>query len=93
MRVLFLALLLTLSGSLQFRLWKTGGLFQEYRTHQQKIEVQRAHNESLRERNRALAVRLQGLSDDNLAAVEGNARYQLGMIRRDETFYWIIGED
>ncbi len=92
MRTLCLALLLLVFAGLQFRLWKADGLFRENHLYQQKIAEQREHNESLRERNRALAARLLH-KDQSTATVEGRARYQLGMIRRDETFVWIIEED
>ena len=83
--------LLILLGLLQYRLWMgDGSLAEVWRLHGQ-VEAQKEENERLRERNQALDAEVQDLKQGQ-AAIEERAREELGMIRKDETFYQIVEE-
>lgn len=87
MRVLIVALAAALV-LLQFRLWiAEDGLREVWRLEQQ-IAQRTAGNRTLDERNAVLEADVQNLRD-GLAAAEERARSELGMVRRDETFYQI----
>ena len=60
--------------------------------HKQAQELQRLEDENaqLAERNRILAAELEALRSGT-EGIEGLAREQLGMIRKDEKFYQFIG--
>jgi len=53
---------------------------------------QRATNATLEERNKALEAEVKSLKQD-LAAIEERARAELGLIRKDETFFRILEEE
>ncbi len=79
--VMVLAILL-----LQVRLWNGEGSFAQVWNVDRQIAAQRVINDSLAERNRALAAEVAEL---RLAqtALEERARMQLGMVHPEETFY------
>lgn len=84
-----IAILVVLLLILQYRLWfADGGLAEVYRLERQ-VEQQRADNEALRERNRALAAEVRDLKR-GLDAVEARARSELGMVGEGETFYQVV---
>jgi cell division protein FtsB len=74
---------------LQYQFWFGQGGYQEYQTLQQTIKQQQQENIRLETRNQALAAEVADLKQ-NLAAVEEQARMELGMIKRDEVFYQIV---
>ncbi len=84
-----IGILVILLALLQYRLWLAdGGLIEVYQLRQQ-VEQQRAENERLRERNRALAAEVRDLKE-GLEAVEARARSELGMVGEGETFYRVV---
>lgn len=84
-----IGILVVLLALLQYRLWfADGGLIEVYQLRQQ-VEQQRAENERLRERNRALAAEVRDLKE-GLEAVEARARSELGMVGEGETFYRVV---
>lgn len=83
-------LLLVLVG-LQQRLWFGDGSLSEVADLERRIAAQTAENARLAERNRALEAEVQDLKT-GLEAVEERARRDLGMIRKDETFYLLVGD-
>lgn len=85
---IFIALLLLL----QYKLWFGDGNMRELWRLQTAIEEQKKENEKLRERNTALEAEVQDLKQ-GLEAVEERARSELGMIKKDETFYQIVEDD
>ena len=85
--VVFVVLLVLL----QYRLWFGDGGINEMVRLNQEIAAQQDENAVLRERNEALEAEVMDLKDGE-AAVEERARRELGMIRRDETFYQAIDE-
>lgn len=88
MRVV-IAVLVALLVVLQYRLWLADGGLVEVHRLGERIEAQRAENERLRERNRALAAEVRDLKQ-GLDAVEARARAELGMVREGETFYQVV---
>jgi cell division protein FtsB len=76
---------------LQYRLWLGDGGVHELLRLQQAIALQQQENDRLRERNEALDAEVLDLKQGE-AAVEERARRELGMIRRDETFFQAPGE-
>ncbi|ALP53130.1 cell division protein FtsB [Candidatus Tenderia electrophaga] len=86
-----IAILVILLLSLQYKLWVGQGSFAEVSRLQQAIEKQRTTNARLRGRNAALDAEVQDLKK-GVEAVEERARSELGMIKKDETFFQIIDE-
>lgn len=77
-----LLLLLVLLVALQYQLWFRGGMNDVWEL-EKSLEVQRAENERLRERNAALAAEVEDLKSGR-DAIEERARSELGMIREGE---------
>jgi len=90
-RVLFW-LLIAIFVFLQLRLWTGDGSLAEVWQLRGEIEKQQQKNHVLSERNRRLSAEVKDLKE-GLDAVEERARSQLGMIKKDETFYLIINEE
>ncbi|MDH5377372.1 MAG: cell division protein FtsB [Gammaproteobacteria bacterium] len=76
---------------MQYTLWFGQGGFPDAWKLQKAVEVQRADNKLLEKRNTELQAEVLDLKQ-GLAAVEEHARYELGMIRKDEIFYQVIEE-
>ena len=74
---------------LQYRLWWGEGSVAQVRQLEASVVAQSEENASLRARNDVLEAEVLSLKED-LTAVEERARSELGMIREDETFYFII---
>jgi cell division protein FtsB len=91
MKVL-IAVLILLLLILQYKLWFGDGNMREVWQLETTIEAQTAENKKLRERNLALEAEVKDLKQ-GLEAIEERARNELGMIKKDETFYQIIEED
>jgi len=84
-----IAVLLFLLILLQVRLWSNAdGISGIWRLNYE-IARQQQENEGLRERNEALEAEVADLKQGE-AAVEERARAELGMIRKDETFYQTV---
>ncbi len=88
-RWLLLGLLGAMTLWLQWRLWAGPDGVPQVLELRRAIEAQRQRNAELAERNRALAAEVRDLKH-GLTAVEERARQELGMIRRDETFFRIV---
>jgi len=82
-------LLVVLLLILQYRLWVGDGSLAEVWDLYQQVEMQREENRRLQERNQALDAEVKDLKQ-GLDAIEERAREELGMIKKDETFYRII---
>lgn len=74
---------------LQYRLWFGSGSFSEVAQLQEKVEMQQAANDVLRERNEQLNAEVLDLKN-GFDAIEERARFSLGMIGQDETFYMVV---
>lgn len=86
MSVLFVLLL-----GLQQQLWFGDGSLEEVRDLDHRTRAQQQENEQYLERNRALDAEVRDLKD-GLGAIEERARRELGMTRKDETFYLLVEE-
>ncbi|MEK7734101.1 MAG: cell division protein FtsB [Pseudomonadota bacterium] len=74
---------------LQIPLWfGSGGLIAMWQL-KHEIGQQQVENRKLRERNRALEAEVVDLKQ-GYEAIEARARHELGMIRRNETYYRIV---
>ena len=75
--------------AIQFPLWLgKGGWLRAWEVDTQ-VAAQRARNAQLEARNAGLAAEVRDLKQ-GLDAVEERARYELGMVRRDEVFFQIV---
>ncbi|HKV96671.1 MAG TPA: cell division protein FtsB [Gammaproteobacteria bacterium] len=83
---LILILLLLL---LQYQLWFGTGNIHDATKLQQQVTAQQSQNVELAKRNQELAAQVHDLKQGQ-AAVEEQARSDLGMIKQGETFYQIV---
>ena len=88
MRSLWFFLILALLG-LQYKLWLGDGNIKEWRELEQKNEQQQAYNDKLDARNKVLMAEIDELKSGE-QALEEKARYDLGMIKPNETFYRLV---
>lgn len=84
-----LGILILLLAALQYRLWVSEGSLADVKRLEREIKLQQADNSRLRERNRILAVEVEDLKT-GLDSVEERARNDIGMIKKDETFFMIL---
>jgi len=82
--------LLALLGVLQYRLWNDHGGIPDVRQLAALNAAQQDENLRLTERNAALAEEVYDLKQGQ-EAIEERARSEMGMIKRDETFFQIVG--
>ncbi len=83
-----IALLLVL---IQYPLWLGKGGWARVWESDRQLAVQRGKNEALQARNDALDAEVRDLKQ-GLEAVEERARFELGMVRRDEIFFQIVDQ-
>ncbi|WP_417597206.1 cell division protein FtsB [Oceanospirillum sp.] len=76
---------------LQVRLWFGESSLPETWQLESRIETRKAENADLAKRNEALAAEVADLRR-GLDAIEERARYELGMVRPNETFFLLIDE-
>jgi cell division protein FtsB len=86
---IFLVLLLV---TLQLTLWFGDDSLAEVWQLRQQINAQKEENRQLQERNAALEAEVQDLKQ-GLAAIEERARNELGMVKKDETFFQVVEEE
>lgn len=84
--LVLLLLLLT-----QYRLWWGENGLLEYWQTKQLVSSLEESNQQLKKRNTRLNAEVQDLKS-GLDAVAERARFDLGMIGKDETFFWLIGD-
>ena len=84
-----LGILIILLAALQYRLWISEGSLADVNRLEREIKIQQADNSRLRERNRILAFEVEDLKT-GLDSVEERARNDIGMIKKDETFFMIL---
>ena len=83
------ALLLLLTAGLQYRLWHGPGSLEEVTALHRSINDQVRENKQLLERNQALEAEVRDLKS-GLDAIDELARTELGMIKKDESFFLIV---
>lgn len=85
----FTAILFILLVLLQYRLWFGKNSLPDYFSLEQEVVRQQAANAKLKLRNKRLFADTDDLKS-GVEAIEERARNELGMIKKDETFYRII---
>ena len=88
----FVLILIVLLVSLQVALWFGDGSIAEVWKLRQEISAEKARNAQLRERNATLEAEVKDLKQ-GLAAIEERARNELGMVKKDETFFQIVEDE
>ena len=83
------AFLVVLIAALQYPLWAGKGGWMRVRELERTLEQQREQNGRLKARNDALDAEVRDLKE-GYEAIEERARLDLGMIKRDETFYQVV---
>ncbi len=85
---LLIALLVVLFAALQYKAWFSDVGYLAAWDLQREVDQQRQRAEVLEQRNRLLTAEVLALKD-GLDAIESRARSELGMIKKDETFYLV----
>lgn len=88
MRILVGCVLLALAG-LQYKLWLGEGSLLQWRQLEKKLAAQAQENKQLTARNRAIEADIRELKSGD-QALEEQARFELGMVKADETYYYFI---
>lgn len=89
--VLFLILIIVIA-LLQYRLWfESDGIFDMIKM-KNEIAEQETFNKKIKARNDELLFQVQRLQNSK-DSDESRARNELGMIKKDETFYQVITKD
>ena len=83
------AILVTLVVALQYPLWFGKGGWMRVRELEKNLAMQQEATARLKARNDALDAEVRDLKEGN-EAIEERARIDLGMIKRDETFYQVV---
>jgi len=89
------ALALVLTGlllALQYPLWFGKGSWMRVWDLDRSLAQQRVANAKLKARNDALEADVKDLKQ-GMEAVEERARLELGMVKKDETFYQVVTPD
>ncbi len=81
--------LVVLIAALQYPLWAGKGGWMRVWELERNLASQHENNARLKARNDALEAEVRDLKEGN-EAIEERARLELGMIKRDETFYQVV---
>ena len=84
-----IAALVVILALLQYKLWIGNGSFAEVYRLDQTITAQEKENAAAKERNLALQAEVDDLKH-GMDAIEERARSELGMIKKNETFFRVI---
>ena len=85
------AILAALIVLIQYPLWVgKGGWLRAWQL-EQDVSKQKTRNLQLEARNAALAAEVRDLKTGT-EAIEERARYELGMVKKDEVFYQVVDE-
>jgi cell division protein FtsB len=82
-------LLLLLLLLFQYQLWFGVGNVPDAMRLRSQVQAEAVENAALAKRNQALAAEVADLKQGQ-AAIEERARTELGMVKKDETFYQIV---
>ncbi len=88
MKIIF-AVLIGLLLVLQYQLWFDQGSVSDVKRLNKLIAKQQQQNQQLAKRNAALLAEVNSLKHGR-QAIEAHARHDLGMIKKNETYYRII---
>lgn len=86
---LLIAALIVVFFALQYRLWFGDGSLSEVVKLSRELELQKQKLKQLEEQNRKLEAQVLDLQN-GFDAYEEKARNDLGMIKKDETFFQIV---
>lgn len=86
-----LGALIILLVVLQYRLWIGEGSLAHANRLENDIQLQKAENERMQERNRIMDVEVEELKT-GLDTIEERARNDIGLIKKDETFFMIMDD-
>ncbi len=86
------SILLFVLIALQWRLWFGEGSLAEVDSLRRQLATQRVQLDQLHERNATLQAEVDDLKE-GLAAIEGRARSELGLIQQGETYYQLLPPD
>jgi cell division protein FtsB len=86
---ILIAILILLIVQLQYRLWYGDGSIQQVQVYQQRLDTLKKEAKEKKERNDALYAEVLDLRKGK-EAIEERARYDLGMIKENETFFQVI---
>jgi cell division protein FtsB len=75
--------------NLQYRLWFGDASVQQIQDYQQRLDTLNQQVQEKKERNNALYAEVKDLRKGK-EAIEERARYELGMIRENETFFQVL---
>ena len=84
--------LMVLLGCLQYRLWLGQGSLQEHHQLELAVDVQVAQVNALQARNADMRAEVDELRQGG-EAIEERARTDLGMIRKNETFFLVVEKE
>jgi cell division protein FtsB len=84
-----IVIIILLTIHLQYRLWYGDGGIREIHAYQLRLDELKEQVEEKKARNEALYAEVLDLRKGQ-AAIEERARYELGMIREDETFFQVL---
>ncbi len=87
-----MAILVLLLLALQYRLWIGEGSLAHAHRLEKDIAQQKAENSRMHERNRILDVEV-GELKTGLDTIEERARNDIGLIKKDETFFMLMDDD
>ena len=82
-------LLIVMLAALQYPLWFGPGSWPQVWRTRAELAARLAQNQSLAERNAAMAAEVQDLKQ-GYGAIEERARQELGMVRKDEVYFQIL---
>lgn len=88
MRSIIIVLIITLAA-LQYKLWVSEDSIPQWMTLEKKLLAQEQENETLAKRNRAVEADIAELKSGE-QALEGQARYELGMVKDNEVYYQFV---
>lgn len=84
--------LVVMLGLMQYRLWFGESGIREFNDIQARADTLEGATDTLKARNDRLAAEVVDLKN-GLDAIEERARSDIGMVRRDEQFYWVPDVD
>jgi len=86
---ILVAILILLIIQLQYRLWFGDGNISQVKASQQQLDKLKKEAQLMKERNEKLYAEVEDLRKGE-EAIEERARYELGMIKENETFFQVI---
>ena len=91
MRIVII-LLVSVLAALQYRLWFGKNSLPDYWRLQQEVQHQRKANDNLARRNEVLYADIKDLREGE-DALEERARNELGMIKKEEVFFYFLDKN